>query len=273
MTFRTRFAPSPTGYLHLGHAFSALTAAEMARANGGEFLLRIEDIDHTRCRPQFEAAIYDDLAWLGLDWTRPVLRQSEHISDYMEALERLQALGVLYADAKTRKEQVEQAQSAPQEDTPPPAAPAPADTTNPAWRLSLENARRVLGFRYDDLHFQEMIHAPGEYKVRPEVNGDVVLGRKDIGVAYHLAVVVDDARQGITDVVRGHDLFDATHTQVLLQALLGLPTPRYHHHALLLDAEGRRLAKRKGSKALRDYHQAGATAEDIKAWLAAAPKT
>lgn len=273
MTFRTRFAPSPTGYLHLGHAFSALTAAGIAQAQDGEFLLRIEDIDHTRCRPPFEAAIYEDLAWLGLDWPRPVLRQSEHISDYLEALDRLKGLGVLYADAKTRKAQIEQAQSAPQAETiASQEETATANATNPAWRLSLEAARSRLGGRYDDLHFLEMIHAPGEQPARPEINGDVVLGRKDIGVAYHLAVVIDDARQGVTDVVRGHDLFDATHTQILLQALLGLPTPRYHHHALLLDDDGRRLAKRKGSKALRDYRLEGASPTDIKAGLAAAPR-
>jgi glutamyl-Q tRNA(Asp) synthetase len=273
MTFKTRFAPSPTGYLHLGHAYSALTAYEAAQANDGEFLLRIENIDHTRCRSHYEQAIHEDLTWLGLDWPTPVLRQSEHISDYMDALERLKQLGVVYADAKTRKEQVEQAQSAPQEDiAAPPSGSAQTTAANPAWRLSLENARRRLGGTYDDLHFQEMIHAPGRHSARPEVNGDVVLGRKDIGVAYHLAVVVDDSRQGITDVVRGHDLFDATHTQVLLQTLLDLPTPRYHHHALLLDDEGRRLAKRKGSKSLRDYRLDGATAQDIRAMIAPMPR-
>lgn len=272
MTIRTRFAPSPTGYLHLGHAFSALTASAVAKTRGGECLLRIEDIDHTRCRPPFEQAIYEDLAWLGLDWPKPVLRQSEHISDYLEALERLKGLGVLYADTKTRKAQVEQAQSAPQEDARATQIEDDVAPANPAWRLSLDAARKALGSRYDDLHFLEMIHIPGEHPARPEINGDVILGRKDIGVAYHLAVVIDDARQGVTDIVRGHDLFDATHTQVLLQALLGLATPRYHHHALLLDEDGRRLAKRKGSRSLRDYRNDGATAQEIKAWLATAPK-
>ncbi len=272
MTFRTRFAPSPTGYLHLGHAFSALTATSIARANGGECLLRIEDIDHTRCRPVFEQAIHEDLAWLGLEWPRPVLRQSEYISEYMESLERLKSSGALYADAKTRKEQVELAQSAPQDDVRTLPVETTANPATPAWRLSLEKARQVLGSRYDDLIFQEMNHSAGEHQARPEINGDVVLGRKDIGVAYHLAVVIDDARQGITDIVRGHDLFDATHTQVLLQALLGLPTPRYHHHALLLDDEGRRLAKRKGSKSLRDYRNDGLSADDIVAMITSAPK-
>ena len=264
-SFRTRFAPSPTGYLHLGHAFSALTAFEAAREAGGEFLLRIEDIDHTRSRPQFETAIYEDLAWLGLDWPKPVLRQSEHLGDYRTALEQLKAMGVVYADQRTRKEQVEAALSAPQDE----AAPQGGTSTDPAWRLSLEAARDHLGARYDDLDFND---SGADHPARPEINGNVILGRKDIGVAYHLCVVVDDARQGISHVVRGHDLFDATHTQVLLQALLGLPTPRYRHHALLLDEEGRRLAKRKGSRALRDYRDDGLTPGDVRALLAATPR-
>lgn len=268
MTFRTRFAPSPTGYLHLGHAFSAMTAFEAARAQDGTFILRIEDIDHTRCRPQYETAIYEDMAWLGLAWPQPVLRQSEYISDYQEALEVLKSLGVVYADYKTRKEQVEAALSAPQDE----GQPATGQSENPAWRLSLERARAHLGTRYDDLYFSELSHLPGTHSARPEVNGDIVLGRKDIGIAYHLAVVVDDARQDVTHIVRGHDLFDATHTQVLLQALLGLPTPVYRHHPLLLDDEGRRLAKRKGSKSLRDYRLEGLSAADIRATITAAPK-
>ena len=270
MILRTRFAPSPTGYLHLGHAYSALTAFKTARAKGGEFVLRIEDIDHTRCRPLFEAAIYDDLAWLGLTWPKPVLRQSEHVDDYKAALERLIALGVVYADHRTRKEQVEASLSAPQDG----ALPGPgAGQASAAWRLSIDAARTYLGSRYDNLHFDELSHQPGTHNARPGINGDIVLGRKDIGIAYHLAVVVDDARQGITDVVRGHDLFDATHTQVLLQALLDLPTPAYHHHALLLDDEGRRLAKRKGSKSLRDYRHEGLSPADVTALLDRTPKT
>ena len=262
MVFRTRFAPSPTGYLHLGHAFSALTAFDAARAAGGDFVLRLEDIDHTRCRPAFEAAIYQDLAAIGLTWPEPVLRQSEHMADYQAALDRLRDLGVVYADARTRKGQAEAALGAPQE----------GDTTGddlapPAWRLSLDAARRVLGAAYDDLSFVDDLR--GAQKAAPEINGNVVLGRKDIGVAYHLCVVVDDARQGISHVIRGHDLSGATHTQVLLQALLGLPRPRYRHHALLLDAEGRRLAKRKGSKALRDYLNEGLSTADIRAMIAA----
>ncbi len=265
MSFRTRFAPSPTGYLHLGHAFSALTAFEAAQARGGEFILRIEDIDHTRSRPAFEAAIYEDLARLGLTWPAPVLRQSEHLADYQSALDRLRDMGVVYADARTRKGQAEAAMGAPQEGDVTGDAPAP-----PAWRLSLEAGRRVLGPRYETLHFIE--DGRGEQRAMPEINGDVVLGRKDIGVAYHLCVVIDDARQGIDHVIRGHDLFDATHTQVLLQTLLDLPRPTYRHHALLLDDQGRRLAKRKGSKALRDYFAEGLNAADVRAMIATIPK-
>jgi len=269
MTFVTRFAPSPTGYLHLGHAFSACTAFEAAQAHGGTFILRIEDIDHTRCRPQFEAAIYEDLAWLGITWSMPVLRQSEHVADYQAALDVLRDMGVVYPDHRTRKGQAEAALSAPQEGIP---EAGPETTENPAWRLSLDAARSRLGARFSELSFEERLCQPGRHAIRPEVNGDVVLGRKDIGVAYHLAVVVDDARQGVSDVVRGHDLFDATHTQVLLQALLGLPTPRYHHHALLLDDEGRRLAKRKGSKALRDYRMEDMTPGEVWDLLLRTPK-
>ncbi len=263
--YRTRFAPSPTGYLHPGHAFSALTAFEAAQANDGKFILRIEDIDHTRSRAAFETAIYEDLAWLGSDWEKPVLRQSDHLADYQAALEQLRQTGLLYADQRTRKGEAEAALSAPQaDDAAPQTSPA-----SPAWRLSLEAARDHLGERYDLLTFNEK----GEVrKADPAINGDIILGRKDIGIAYHLAVVIDDARQGISHIIRGHDLYDATHTQVLLQSLLGLPTPQYHHHALLLDAEGRRLAKRKGSKSLRDYRNEGLSAADIRAMIAAAPK-
>jgi len=262
--FVTRFAPSPTGYLHLGHAFSALTAFEAAQANRGEFILRIEDIDHTRSRPSFEQAIYGDLAWLGLVWQQPVLRQSDHPADYQTELNKLRDIGVLYADSRTRKGEAEAALSAPQGE-----AVGDGPATNPAWRLSIEAARKYLGARFDELAFEEK----GEWqKAAPAIGGDVILGRKDIGVAYHLCVVIDDARQGITHIVRGHDLYDATHTQVLLQALLGLPTPQYHHHALLLDGQGRRLAKRKGSKALRDYRDEGLTPADIRALIAATPK-
>lgn len=274
MTYRTRFAPSPTGYLHLGHGHAALTAYQAAQAANGAFLLRIEDIDRTRCRPEYEAAIYEDLRWLGLDWPEPVLRQSEHLSDYEAVLEELKARGLVYACYKTRKELAQVAQGAPQE-----GDAAPTDATpdrEPSWRLSLNAAREVLGAEWEALSFLETGTGPngetGPQTARPEVNGDVVLGRKDIGVAYHLAVVIDDARQGITHIHRGHDLFEATHTQVLLQHLLGFATPVYRHHALLLDDQGRRLAKRKGSKALRDYRLEGMDADAVRALIEATPK-
>ncbi|MFT4090518.1 MAG: tRNA glutamyl-Q(34) synthetase GluQRS [Asticcacaulis sp.] len=263
MSYRTRFAPSPTGYLHLGHAFSALTAFEAARAHDGTFILRIEDIDHTRCRPEFEQAIYQDLAWLGIGWPEPVLRQSQHIEDYQSALDHLKTRGLAYADYRTRKQQAEAALSAPQVGD---APFAPEETGEPAWRLSLEAARDYLGADYETLSFYDL-HS-GQQNANPSINGDVVLGRKDVGIAYHLAVVIDDARQNITHVHRGLDLYDATHTQVLLQALLGLPTPTYAHHPLLLDAEGRRLAKRKGSKALRDYRHEGLSPADLRDMMA-----
>ena len=267
MTYRTRFAPSPTGYLHLGHAYSALTAFDAACRAEGAFILRIEDIDHTRCWPEFEQAIYDDLNWLGLRWETPVLRQSNHISDYQEALGSLKTMGVLYADHRTRKGQAEQALSAPQAGD---ISEQVEISASPAWRLSLEAARERLGGRYDELAFTDL-HS-GRHKAYPAVNGDVILGRKDIGVAYHLAVVIDDARQGITHIHRGMDLFEATHTQALLQALLGLPTPVYAHHPLLLDDQGRRLAKRKGSKALRDYRAEGLTVGDVRGMMGWAAK-
>lgn len=274
MTYRTRFAPSPTGYLHLGHAYAALTAFEAAQQAGGDCLLRIEDIDRTRCRPEYETGIYEDLCGLGLGWPQPVLRQSDHLADYEAALETLRARGLVYACFKTRKELAQAAQGAPQEGDAV-AENGPAER-EPSWRLSLAAAREALGAKWDRLGFVETGQGPngetGPQTARPEVNGDVVLGRKDIGVAYHLAVVIDDARQGVTHIHRGHDLFTATHTQVLLQGLLGLPTPVYRHHALLLDDQGRRLAKRKGSKSLRDFQYEGMDAEAIKALIAATPK-
>lgn len=274
MTYRTRFAPSPTGYLHLGHAYAALTAFEAARQAGGTFLLRIEDIDRTRCRPEYETGIYEDLRALGMEWPEPPLRQSDHVADYEAALETLRTRGLVYACYKTRKELAQAAQGAPQEGDAV-AGDGPAER-EPSWRLSLKAACEALGAEWKRLGFVETGHGPdgetGPQTARPEVNGDVVLGRKDIGVAYHLAVVIDDAREGITHIHRGHDLFAATHTQVLLQRLLGLPTPLYCHHALLLDDQGRRLAKRKGSRSLRDYRIEGLDTEAIKALIAATAK-
>ena len=271
--FVTRFAPSPTGYLHRGHAFSALTAHAAARAAGGRFVLRIEDIDFTRCRPQFEAAIVEDLAWLGLAWEQPVLRQSEHAADYLAALDQLEARGLVYRSFKTRKQILEAMMSAPHgapegyRGAPLPAAEEAARLAADepfAWRLDLAAAERVAGA----LSFVEAGEGPagehGRIVVDAAPAGDVVLARKDVGVAYHLAVVVDDARQGITEVVRGQDLFEATHIQRVLQALLGLPEPSYRHHRLILGPDGRRLAKRDHAETLSAIRASGVTAAELR---------
>lgn len=280
--FVTRFAPSPTGALHLGHALSALTAFEAARAAGGRFLLRIEDIDVTRARPEFEAAILEDLAWLGLSWEQPVRRQSEHMGDYAAALERLRARGLLYRCFRTRREVMEAISAAPQGAATEPvfrgSPPLPAEEAallaagRPfAWRLSLDRAQESLGRAWDTLSFVEEGSGPrgeqGPLIARPERHGDVILARKDVGVAYHLAVVVDDALQGVTNVVRGEDLFEATHIQRLLQALLELPTPLYRHHRLVLDEQGKRLAKRDGAEGLQALRERGASPASVRANL------
>ena len=279
MAFVTRFAPSPTGLLHKGHAFSALTAYEAARSNTGRFLLRIEDIDATRCKPEFEAAIHEDLAWLGLDWDQPVRRQSDHLADYQQALDKLRADGLLYRCFRTRKEVLDEIGRAPHHAGEDPdgsvftGGPLPAAEEQAlldqgrsfAWRLSLAAARAKLGAAYDDLSFVE--EGEGSIKARSETAGDVVLARKDVGVAYHLAVVWDDALQGVTHVIRGRDLYAATHIQRLLQALLDLPTPAYRHHPLIAGADGKRFAKRDRSQTLRELRDSGVTAEQLRAEL------
>jgi glutamyl-Q tRNA(Asp) synthetase len=243
-------------------------------------VLRIEDIDATRVRPEFEAAIYEDLAWLGLDWESPVRRQSEHGADYRAALARLEAGGLLYRCFRTRRELAEAAASAPHGPDPeggfrggplPPTEEAAllAEGRPFAWRLSQAQARdRLAGAA---LGFVEEGAGPegqtGEIRADPWPAGDVILARKDVGVAYHLAVVVDDAVQGINHVVRGQDLFEATHVQRLLQAMLGLPTPAYRHHRLLMGPDGKRLAKRNGAESLRALRARGLTAEALKAEL------
>lgn len=274
----TRFAPSPTGYLHRGHAFSALTAFEAAREANGRFILRIEDIDATRCRPEYEAAIYEDLAWLGLDWESPVRRQSDHMADYRSALERLIERGLAYRCFRTRREVMDAMASAPhgpQEAFTGAALPAAEEARRLAvgepyaWRLSIAAARNELGAAWDGLEFTDEI--AGSTKARPELAGDIVLARKDVGVAYHLAVVHDDALQGITHIIRGEDLFEATHIQRLLQALLGLPTPVYRHHPLILGEDGNRLAKRDKAETLRDLRARGVNAKQIRAGLGFSP--
>lgn len=278
-TFVTRFAPSPTGYLHRGHAFSALTAFQAARTAGGRFLLRIEDIDRTRCRPEYEAAIYEDLTWLGLAWETPVRRQSDHLKDHATALRELAERGLLYRCFRTRKEIAEAIQTAPHgaleafrgAALPPAEEERRLEAGEPyAWRLSLEHAGRALG-GFAELTFVEEGAGPGGehglIQARPEIGGDVVLARKDVGVAYHLAVVLDDALQGVTHVIRGQDLFEAAHVQRLLQALLGVPTPIYRHHGLLVGPDGKRFAKRDRSETLRDLRQQGKTAAQIRTEL------
>jgi len=275
--FVTRFAPSPTGRLHRGHAFSALTAFDAARRAGGRFILRIEDIDTVRCREEFEAAIYDDLAWLGLTWEQPVRRQSQHMADYAAALDRLAAGGFLYRCFKTRKEVLEDIGRAPHGPTEAfrggPLPPAQEDERLAAgapfaWRLSLEAALGAVGH---DLSFLEEGSGPGGetglIAVQPQAAGDVVLARKDLGVAYHLAVVVDDALQGVTHIIRGEDLFEAAHIQRVLQALLGLPAPVYRHHRLLLADDGRRLAKRDQAETLADIRARWISPKAVRAQL------
>ena len=277
MTFVTRFAPSPTGYLHRGHAFSALTADRAARAAGGRLLLRIEDIDATRCRPEYDAAIIEDLAWLGLAWAPTVRRQSEHLADFHAAIESLRARDLVYRCFKTRKEiDIGRAPHGPA--VPYVGAPLPADDEAErladgapfAWRLSLAAAREVLG-GFEGLTFVEEGAGPngetGVLQARPETAGDIVLARKDVGVAYHLAVVHDDALQGVTHVIRGQDLFEAAHIQRLLQALLGYPTPTYRHHGLLVGPDGKRYAKRDKAQTLRALRAAGMSARALRAEL------
>ncbi|MRU16961.1 tRNA glutamyl-Q(34) synthetase GluQRS [Roseovarius sp. A21] len=279
MTFTTRFAPSPTGPLHLGHAFSALTAFDMAQAAGGSFHLRIDDLDQSRSRPVWEAQIYDDLHWLGLDWPTPVLRQSDRLSRYREALQILWNQGLLYPCSCSRAD-IRAAASAPQEGAPlhgpdgliypgtcrpntPPTGPMP-DTP-----LRLDMARALT--RLDPpLNFIETGQGPeGETgTITPQdmikTVGDVALARPGMGASYHLSVVCDDADQGITHVIRGQDLFTATQIHVLLQRLLGLPTPIYHHHRLIRDDTGRRLAKRDDARAIASYRAMGKTPHDIR---------
>jgi glutamyl-Q tRNA(Asp) synthetase len=276
VTFATRFAPSPTGRLHRGHAFSALTAYQAAKAADGRFVLRIEDIDRTRSRPEFEAGIYEDLAWLGLSWETPVRRQSEHMDDYHAALERLTADGLTYRCFRTRKEIAAQLASAPHgamevfRGGPLSAAEEARrlEAGEPfAWRLSLKAAARALG-GFDDLAFVEQGAGPngetGLIAARPELAGDVVLARKDVGVAYHLAVVVDDALQQISHVIRGQDLFEAAHIQRLLQALLDLPAPIYRHHRLLTGPDGKRFAKRDQAETLAELRARGVRPDDLR---------
>jgi len=272
----TRFAPSPTGYLHLGHAFSAWQAWGRARAEKGRFLLRIEDTDLERCTPDYEAAIFEDLTWLGLEWELPVMRQSQQFDRYRTALATIREKGLAYPCFCTRSEirrEIEQAGGAPH--GPPgdyggPVYPGTcrrlADGLRQerldrgdahAWRLDVTAAAT----RYGKLTWTD--EKTGKIDADPMTFGDVVLTRKETPTSYHLSVVVDDAYQDITLVVRGSDLFTATHTHRLLQAILDLPTPTYHHHPLLLDDEGRRFAKRDKALTLRALREAGHSPGDV----------
>jgi glutamyl-Q tRNA(Asp) synthetase len=271
--FVTRFAPSPTGLLHLGHAFSALRAFDAAQAARGRLILRIEDTDAGRCRPEFEAAIYEDLAWLGVEWVSGVRRQCEHMNEYEAVLGRLIGLGVMYRCFKTRKELLADIAHAPHSQVEAyRGGPLSADQEASkiangeafAWRLSLDKSKDYLGEKWSSLGCM----IDGEWTlINPARPGDAVLARKEFATSYHLASVWDDAQAGITDVIRGVDLIDAPHLHVLLQALLGLATPQYHHHRLILDDTGKRLAKRDQSVTLRAMRDAGLTPADIRARL------
>ena len=267
MAVVTRFAPSPTGPLHLGHAYSAMLAASL----GERFFLRIEDIDTPRCRAEFETAIYGDLHWLGLTWDTPVLRQSDRLPAYQTALAHLYSMGLTYHCTCTRGD-IKAALSAPQEGGPQfgPDGPIYPGTcrdhghASGAVRLNMHKAMALTGpLRFDDTGTRPGPHH-FDAKAMTFGMGDVVLARRDIGTSYHLSVVVDDAAQGVTLVTRGQDLFDATALHVLLQSLLGLPTPTYHHHRLIRDDQGKRLAKRDDARALSTYREKGATPQDIR---------
>ncbi|MBD2749296.1 tRNA glutamyl-Q(34) synthetase GluQRS [Microvirga sp. BT688] len=283
-----RFAPSPNGRLHLGHAYSALLNADLARRFDGRLLLRIEDIDTTRCRPEFEEAIHEDLAWLGLQWEEPVRRQSEHFDDYRAAFRTLKGRGVVYACFCSRKDIAEAvacreaeaktgaAQPWPRDPDGAPLYPGTCRTLSAgeierriahgephAWRLDMQALQRLLpgshGYRRFDYdgHEEDVVANPWRW-------GDAVIVRKDTPTSYHLSVVVDDALQGVTHVVRGQDLEPATDLHVLLQALLGLPVPLYHHHRLVLDPEGDKLAKSRQSPSLAELRTSGVTPQDIR---------
>jgi len=277
MTFRTRFAPSPTGPLHLGHAYSAILAHDMARTAGGQFLLRLEDTDRERSRPEHEAAIRDDLRWLGLTWDGPVLRQSDHLARYAGRLQPLIDRGLVYPCSCSRGD-IRAALAAPQEGVVHTVYPGTCrtrgmDTRQPGDALRLNMAAALAALDADAMTFTETgPEHGGQHRIDPATAlahiGDVVLHRKgDEIVAYFLASALDDADTAITQVIRGADLFDYTPLQVILQHLLGLPTPVYHHHRLIRDDSGKRLAKRDDARAIRRYRDEGATPADIRRML------
>lgn len=278
-----RFAPSPNGFLHLGHARSALLNSDIAQRSGGRMLLRIEDIDTTRCRPEYEQAIYDDLAWLGMAWEQPVRRQSEHLPLYRDAIERLMRDGLIYPAFETRADiarvvaEKEKSGSWPRDPDGAPLYPGtgrhlPAGerelkiAAGEPYALRLDMAEAIA--RTGPLCWMEEGQGPdgetGDVPARPEQWGDVILARKDTPTSYHLSVVIDDALQGVTHVVRGQDLFRATGVHRLLQKLLGLPQPVYRHHALVLDEAGQKLSKSTRSTALRELRAGGMTPDEVR---------
>jgi glutamyl-Q tRNA(Asp) synthetase len=278
-----RFAPSPNGYLHLGHALSALLNIDLARQTGGRFLLRIEDIDATRCKVEFEEAIHRDLAWLGIAWETPVRRQSEHLADYRAALETLMAQGLVYPSFESRAEiarLVEQKEAGapwPRDPDGAPHYPGTARSLSPDERARLLQSGAPYALRLDmaaacvragDLNWIEYGEGPegetGPVAAWPGAWGDVILARKETPTSYHLAVVIDDALQGVTEVVRGQDLFWSTSVHRLLQALLGLPQPAYRHHRLVLDDAGRKLSKSTEATGLRELRAGGVTPAEIR---------
>jgi glutamyl-Q tRNA(Asp) synthetase len=278
--FHTRFAPSPTGYLHLGHAFSALTADAAARAASGALLLRIEDIDRTRCRSEFEQAILDDLEFLGVGWSGPVRRQSEHFADYAAALQSLIGRGLVYRCFRTRAEIIDEIARAPHLSVNGPEGPAyvgaplAADEERSllsegapfAWRLSMTRALAAIDAAR--LSFvEETDDGARIVAADPAMFGDVVLGRKDSGASYHLASVHDDALAGVTHVIRGEDLRPAAHLHALLQALFDYPRPIYRHHPLITDASGKRLAKRDRAATIVSLREAGRSAAQVRAMV------
>ncbi|MDB5648631.1 MAG: tRNA glutamyl-Q(34) synthetase GluQRS [Hyphomicrobiales bacterium] len=274
-----RFAPSPNGYLHIGHAYSVLRNYEMAREQDGRFLLRIEDIDIDRCRPDYEQAIYEDLAWLGITWEQPVLRQSEHFAVYASAVERLRERGLLYPCFCTRLDisrAVSGVRDWPRDPDGAPIYPGTcrhlslderdrrlASGQHAALRIDMSQALSEAGMLLAWCEYGEG-DEPRDVRAEPMLWGDTVLARKDIPTSYHVSVVIDDARQGITDVVRGKDLFNATSLHRLLQALLDLPAPRYRHHDLLRDAAGQKLSKSTRAKSIRTLRAEGVKPEDVR---------
>lgn len=283
-----RFAPSPNGYLHLGHALSALMNFDMAQRSGGRFLLRTEDIDATRCRPEYEAAIYEDLTWLGLRWETPVLRQSARTAAYQTALQRLDAMGLVYPSFESRAEiarlvaERERAGRWPRDPDGAPLYPGCAGDLPKAERQRRLQAGEPFALRLDvaaaiarahqrgggALTWAETGAGPGGETgivvADPAAWGDVILARKDVPTSYHLSVVIDDAHQGVTHVVRGQDLFRATSVHRLLQDLLGLPPPLYHHHRLIRGADGQKLSKATGATGLRELRAAGSSPDDVR---------